>query len=127
MPGFTAMVLIATHTEPSCSITMPGRISLPLILATGRVKVFVRNRSGWDVAIDELGEGAFFGEMAAISSRSRAATVTAASACTLLELDGPALRSILQSYPAVRDVLEHVFIERANDPHAASVRSLEGR
>ncbi|HKC11766.1 MAG TPA: cyclic nucleotide-binding domain-containing protein, partial [Vicinamibacteria bacterium] len=97
------------------------------ILATGRVKVFVRNRSGWDVAIDELGEGAFFGEMAAISSRSRAATVTAASACTLLELDGPALRSILQSYPAVRDVLEHVFIERANDPHAASVRSLEGR
>jgi CRP-like cAMP-binding protein len=97
------------------------------ILATGRVRVFVRNRSGQDVAIDELGEGAFFGEMAAISSRSRAATVTAASACTLLELDGPALRSILQSYPAVRDVLEHVFIERATDPHAASVRSLEGR
>jgi CRP-like cAMP-binding protein len=97
------------------------------ILATGRVKVFVRNRSGQDVAIDELGEGAFFGEMAAISSRSRAATVTAASACTLLELDGPALRSILQSYPAVRDVLEHVFIERATDPHAASVRGLEGR
>jgi CRP-like cAMP-binding protein len=97
------------------------------ILATGRVRVFVRNRSGRDVAIDELGEGAFFGEMAAISSRSRAATVTAASACTLLELDGPALRSILQSYPAVRDVLEHVFIERATDPHAASVRSLEGR
>jgi CRP-like cAMP-binding protein len=97
------------------------------ILATGRVKVFVRNRSGQDVAIEELGEGAFFGEMAAISSRSRAATVTAASACTLLELDGPALRSILQSYPAVRDVLEHVFIERATDPHAASVRGLEGR
>jgi CRP-like cAMP-binding protein len=97
------------------------------ILATGRVRVFVRNRSGQDVAIEELGEGAFFGEMAAISSRSRAATVTAASACTLLELDGPALRSILQSYPAVRDVLEHVFIERATDPHAASVRSLEGR
>jgi len=97
------------------------------ILATGQVKVFVRNRSGQDVAIDELGEGAFFGEMAAISSRSRAATVTAASACTLLELDGPGLRSILQSYPAVRDVLERVFIERATDPHAASVRSLEGR
>jgi CRP-like cAMP-binding protein len=97
------------------------------ILATGRVRVFVRNRSGQDVAIDELGEGAFFGEMAAISSRSRAATVTAASACTLLELDGPTLRSILQSYPAVRDVLEHVFIERATDPHAASVRGLEGR
>jgi CRP-like cAMP-binding protein len=97
------------------------------ILATGRVRVFVRNRSGQDVAIDELGEGAFFGEMAAISSRSRAATVTAASACTLLELDGTALRSILQSYPAVRDVLERVFIERSTDPHAASVRSLEGR
>jgi hypothetical protein len=31
------MVLIATHSEPRCSITMPGRISLPLSLATPAV------------------------------------------------------------------------------------------
>jgi hypothetical protein len=107
--------IILTEGEPGESV---------FILATGRVRVFVRNSSGQDGAIDELGEGAFFGEMAALSSRSRAATVTAAAQCTLLELDKPALDTIVHSYPAVREILEKVFIERATDPRAASVRSL---
>jgi hypothetical protein len=37
LPGFTAMVLTAAQSESSCSITMPGRISLPLILAMSQV------------------------------------------------------------------------------------------
>src|SRR5207253_2139466 len=37
------MVLTATHSEPRCSIIMPGRISLPLSLATPAFPVFRGN------------------------------------------------------------------------------------
>jgi CRP-like cAMP-binding protein len=86
------------------------------------VKVFIRNRSGQDVLLRPLGEGAFFGEISALSGRSRTATVTTAAPCALLELDRSALDTITKAHPRVREILENVYIERAGDPDADAIR-----
>jgi len=92
------------------------------IVANGRVKVFMRNRAGQDVLLRPLGEGAFFGEISALSGRARTATVTAALPCALLELDRTALDTITRTHPRIREILETVYIERAGDPDAAAIR-----
>jgi CRP-like cAMP-binding protein len=110
---FEAGDIIITEGEPGQSL---------FVLTTGTVKVFLKDRSGRNVALCPLGEGAFFGEIATLSGRPRSATVTAASRCELLELDKPALDAILKIHPRVRDVLEEHYIARANDPEAAAIR-----
>ena len=112
--------VVLTEGEPGQSV---------FLVATGRVKVFIRNRSGQDVLLRPLGEGAFFGEISALSGRSRTATVTAAAPCALLELDRSALDTITKAHPRVREILENVYIERAGDPDADAIRRsrVEGR
>jgi len=105
--------IIITEGEPGQSL---------FVLATGTVKVFVRDPEGRSVALVPLGEGAFFGEIATLSGRPRSATVTAAARCELLELDKPALEAIVKIHPRVRDVLEEHYIARAGDPEAAAIR-----
>ncbi|HSB61619.1 MAG TPA: cyclic nucleotide-binding domain-containing protein, partial [Vicinamibacteria bacterium] len=105
--------IVLTEGEPGQSV---------FIVATGSVRVFIRNRAGQDVGLRPLGEGAFFGEISAISGRARTATVTAAAPSALLELDQPALEAITRSHPGVRKVLEDVYIERAGDPAADAIR-----
>ena len=110
---FEAGDIIITEGEPGQSL---------FVLTTGTVKVFVRDPGGRNVALCPLGEGAFFGEIATLSGRPRSATVTAASRCELLELDKPALETVLKVHPRVRAVLEEHYIARANDPEAAAIR-----
>jgi CRP-like cAMP-binding protein len=105
--------IILTEGEPGQSI---------FIVATGQVKVFIRNPAGHDVPLCGLAEGAFFGEISALSGRSRTATVTAAAPSVLLELDQPALEAITRAHPRVQEILETVYIERASDPSAEAIR-----
>jgi CRP-like cAMP-binding protein len=106
--------VVVTEGEPGQSL---------FILATGKVKVFVRSATGHDVAVGALGEGAFFGEMATLSGQPRSATVTAAAPCDLLELDRPALERIAVRHPNMRAVLEDFSRRRAADPAAAAART----
>ena len=105
--------IVLTEGEPGQSI---------FIVATGQMKVFIRNSTGHDVPLCGLGEGAFFGEISALSGRSRTATVTAAAPSVLLELDQPALEAITRAHPRVQEILETVYIERASDPSAEAIR-----
>jgi CRP-like cAMP-binding protein len=111
--SFTPGDVIVTEGEPGPSL---------FILANGAVKVFVRDPTGHDVPLCVLGEGAFFGEMAALSGLPRRATVTAAAACELLELDRVALDAITATHPRVREVLARFSEQRAQDPQAAAIR-----
>ena len=106
--------IVLTEGEPGQSV---------FIVATGQVRVFIRNPTGHDVPLCGLGEGAFFGEISALSGRSRTATVTAAAPSVLLELDQPALEAITRAHPRVQEMLETVYIERATDPSAEAIRS----
>ncbi len=115
--------LVLRTLEPGDIVLTEGETGQSVFLvANGRVKVFIRNRSGQDVLLRPLGEGAFFGEISALSGRSRTATVTAALPCALLELDRTALDTITRAHPRVREILETVYIERAGDPDADAIR-----
>jgi CRP-like cAMP-binding protein len=105
--------------DPGDVILTEGEAGQSLfIIAAGAVKVHVRDASGHSLEVARLGEGAFFGEMAALSGRPRSATVTAAAACDLLEIDHPALDALSARHPRVREVLEEHYIARAARPGA---------
>jgi CRP-like cAMP-binding protein len=105
--------IVLTEGEPGQSV---------FVLASGAVRVFVRDSTGRNVEVAELAEGAFFGEMATLSSRPRSATVIAAGACDLLELDRAALDGLCAAHPRVRETLEEFYIARAGSARAAEVR-----
>jgi CRP-like cAMP-binding protein len=107
--------VIVTEGEPGQSV---------FLLASGTVKVFVRRPDGASTLVSRLGEGSFFGEIATLSGQPRSATVTAAAACDLLELDRPTLDRIAAAHPQVRTVLEDYSRRRAADPAAAAARGL---
>lgn len=87
------------------------------MLTAGTVKAVKRNAAGRQVAVNELSEGAFFGEISILTGQPRSATVVATSHCELLELDRPTLDSIVATHPHVRQVLEQFSTERlANQP-----------
>jgi CRP-like cAMP-binding protein len=92
------------------------------ILSTGEVKVFVRGPDHRSVMVGTLGEGSFFGEISTLSGRPRTATVTAAAACEILELDRAALDAITATHPRVREVLETFSAARSADPEVARAR-----
>lgn len=94
------------------------------IVASGGVKVFVRSPTGRNVAVAELPEGQFFGEIASLSGRPRSATVTAAAHTELLVLDAPALQSLTTRHPRIGRVLEDSYVERASSPDVAAVRAV---
>jgi CRP-like cAMP-binding protein len=129
--GFTEEELLAFIQGLRLLAFQPGEVILTegesgesvLILAAGTVKVSVRDPHGHSITLCELREGAFFGEISALSGRPRSATVTAAWNCELLELDRATLDGIATSHPRVRQVLEEAYIERAGSAEAARIRT----
>ena len=83
------------------------------VIASGIAKAFVR-RDGAQKLARSMGEGTFFGEISILSGKPRTATVTAAMACELLELDKKTLDEITTTHPNVRQVLEDFYIQRAS-------------
>jgi CRP-like cAMP-binding protein len=111
---FEAGDIVVTEGEPGESV---------FILAVGAVKVFTRDPGGRSVAIASLKEGGFFGEISALSGRSRTATVTVAAHSEMLELERAALDALDVSHPGVRVVLEAAYRERTTDGRAVTVRT----
>jgi len=90
------------------------------ILATGRVRVFVRDEENHNNWVSDIEEGSFFGEMSTLSGRPRAATVTVAAATDLLELDREAVDGLTKGHPRLREVLESHYTERIKARNAAT-------
>jgi CRP-like cAMP-binding protein len=105
--------IILSEGEPGQSV---------FVLANGSVRVHVRDAESRNVEVARLGEGAFFGEMSALSSRARSATVTAAAPCELLELDRDAIDRLCASHPRVRATLEEFSVERTASLDGAAAR-----
>ena len=100
---FEAGDIILTEGDPGDSLYM---------LTSGTVKAVKRNAAGKQVAVSEMTEGAFFGEISILTGQPRTATVVATSHCELLELDRATLDSIVSTHPHVRQVLEQFSRER---------------
>jgi CRP-like cAMP-binding protein len=69
------------------------------------VKVVRRDERGGDMLLAEMGDGAFFGEMALLSDVPRTATVVVTEDATLFEIPRVLVDEIMVQYPGVRDVL----------------------
>jgi len=92
------------------------------VLAAGAVKVMVRDGLGRSGTVCRLEEGAFFGEIAALSGAPRSATVVAAGPCEVLELDRKALDEVAARHPRVRQLLERAYAARTSDRVAEGIR-----
>ena len=100
--------------EPGDVIVTEGETGGSLfVVSTGRVKAFVRDRSGRSVKVRELGEGDFFGEISVLTGNPRSATVTAATPSELLELDRRTLDAIVALHPNVWTVMEEFARQRS--------------
>jgi len=94
--------ILVTEGEPGGSL---------FILVTGSARVFARDETGRNHQIRQLEEGAFFGEVSLVTGTPRTATITAATACDLLELDRETLRRIGDKNPQVPRMI-HEYCDR---------------
>jgi Cyclic nucleotide-binding domain len=105
--------ILLTEGEPSDSL---------LVIARGRVKVFVRQRSGRDGLLAELGQGAFLGEIGVLAGLPRSATAVTSTRCLLLRVDRRSLETLCRRHPPARAVLEVALEARATNQDESPIR-----
>jgi hypothetical protein len=121
--GFSQDELLAVMRGMTLKTFAPGDVLMAegapgdslYVLTTGTVKCWVKDRKGHYMKVQELPEGAFFGEISVLTGKPRTATLTAASDCEALELDKKTLDSITAKHPHVREVLKRFHEQRAHD------------
>ena len=106
--------IVISEGEPGTSL---------LVLATGQVRVYVRNDFGHQVQLRTLEPGEFFGEISILTGLARTATVTAAAPCEILELDQKTLETIGEEHPRVSSVIRDVCLKRAKSPEEILART----
>lgn len=70
------------------------------ILSGGRVRVFKTEPDGSETVLAQLGEGAFFGEMALLSGAPRGASVAATEEAEALEIRAEVLDELSRQFPS---------------------------
>lgn len=84
------------------------------VITKGSVKVSVEDM-GREKQVAVLGAGAFFGEIAVITTQTRSATITALEPLELLRFDREPVRAILKDYPKVHELLARLGVRRTED------------
>lgn len=85
------------------------------VLVEGSVEV---RRDGR--VISELGEGAFFGEIALVGNRPRTATVVATSPVVALVIDGQSFRRMLRENPSIQEKVMASLADRVAADESSS-------
>ena len=78
-----------------------------LLVLGGKVQVFVE-RQGGDMILTDVGPGTILGELSVLCGTSRAASVRAREAATVLQWNASAFRNLLLRYPLLS---ERIFKE----------------
>jgi cAMP-dependent protein kinase regulator len=112
--SYEAGAILVTEGEPGDSL---------FVLTHGTVRAFVRTEAGRNVEVRRMEEGEFFGEISLLSGKPRTATITAATACELLELDRRTLDDICRRHPRVRAVVGEFYAQRAGSQSERDARS----
>ena len=76
------------------------------VIVSGSARAIKRGESGEEVALNVLGPGDGFGELALLEDTHRTATVRASSAVEALRLDAAVVRALVGSNPEVREYFE---------------------
>jgi hypothetical protein len=93
------------------------------LIASGSVRVYVRNKSGAQRQVRVMHQGDFFGEISLLKGSRRTATITAASAAELLELDRTAVNAMAARHPKVWEIIEDFCIRRKDSIEEIGARS----
>lgn len=88
-------------------------------VASGLLRALIRTDGVRDVILGDIGSGEFFGELAAIDSRPRSASVVALTSATLARMSSALFRVVVQEHVDVCDQLLALL--------AARVRALDNR
>ncbi len=83
-----------------------------LVLASGSVRVYVRNIGAGNTEVRLLQEGAFFGEISVLSGKPRSATIVTCTACEVLVLERETLDSIAVDHPQILATLREIYAQR---------------
>jgi cAMP-dependent protein kinase regulator len=94
-----------------------------LVISSGSVKAFVKNKEGRNVRVREMKEGEFFGEISLLSRSPRTDTITASTSCDLLELERETLWDIEKRYPNVKVVVQEFSERRSESTSKVEARS----
>ena len=132
--GFSEPELLAVMRGMNLRTFAPGDILMAegapgdslYVLTTGAVKCWVKDRKGHYMKVQDLPEGAFFGEISVLTGKPRTATLTAAAYCEVLELDKKTLDEITAKHPRVREVLKKFHEQRAQDTVEAILKKKRG-
>jgi CRP/FNR family transcriptional regulator, cyclic AMP receptor protein len=107
--GEISMLADELGFPPGTTLIEEGRLGHEFfVLVEGEVDVRRKGRK-----VSRLGDGAFFGEMALVSSRPRNATVTTATPVRVLVVHEQAFRRLLRDSPSIQLKVLETLADRA--------------
>jgi CRP/FNR family cyclic AMP-dependent transcriptional regulator len=86
-------------------ITRSGDQDDVFIMLSGIARVIIFSANGKAVNFRQIAQGDVFGEFAAIDGDKRSASVEAVDRCTVMSIDAPLFRSLMESDPALTQAL----------------------
>jgi cAMP-dependent protein kinase regulator len=100
--------------------TLPGEVIIRegdvddsmFIVSHGKVKVTKTSEKGSEVVLAQLGDGAFFGEMALLSEAPRSASVVSGEETLLFEVSRDTLAQVVDNFPSVKNILLKFYRQR---------------
>lgn len=87
-------------------------------LMSGMVRVILRIATGKEVILAEMGEGAFFGEIAAIDNEGRSANVTALSRAHMCIMPQKVFLDIIEECPSANRAVMRTLADRCRNLNA---------
>ena len=81
-------------------------------LLAGEVRVFITGDDGKEATVNTLKAGSWFGELALLGDGLRSASIITTTPARFLTVPGPALRSLLITYPQATDRLLEALGQR---------------
>lgn len=96
---FSSQCSISDFDENELILDFEDNTHDVFLIASGQVRVILRIATGREVILGELGEGAFFGELAAIDGTRRSANITALVRTRLIRVPQAVFLAILEDSP----------------------------
>lgn len=105
--------IVVSEGEPGHSL---------FVVASGTLRVYVRDLESHNTQVRLLESGEFFGEISLLTGQRRSATITCATTCELLELDISRLNAMAQFHPGIPNTIRHFARKRRNSPEERMAR-----
>jgi cAMP-dependent protein kinase regulator len=127
LTGLADAVAVVSYEAGQAVVEEGSRGESLFIVSKGILRVSTKGPEGNQVTVGTLTAGDFFGEIALLSGRPRAATVVAESGALCLEIGKEDWRNLQRAHPRLREVLEEALQARAANSAEAVVEDYRRR